>query len=84
MGSALNDNLITVKLNLAYRWFIGDHLNEPVPDHISLSKIRGCFGLEVFQRFFEQIVELCIEPGWVWVESLFGEAKEFIVSGGSA
>ena len=76
--------VVTVKLNLAYRRFLGDHLNEPIPDHISLSRIRGHFGLEVFQRFLEQIVELCIEPGWVGVEPLFGEAKEFIVSGGSA
>ena len=55
----------TVNLNLAHRWFIGYDLDEPVPDHSSLSKIRERFGLEVFQQCFEHIVELCIEAGLV-------------------
>ena len=55
-----------VNLNLAFRWYIGYDLDEPVPDHSSLSKIRDRYGLEVFQRFFEQIVERCIEAGLVW------------------
>lgn len=61
----------TVNLNLAHRWFLGYDLDEPVPDHSSLSKIRGRYGLEVFQQFFEQIVELCIEAGLVWGRELF-------------
>jgi transposase len=66
----------TVNLNLAHRWFIGYDLNEPVPDHSSLSKIRGRFGQEVFQRFFEQIVELCIEAGLVWGEELYFDSTK--------
>src|SRR5215204_2752355 len=61
----------TVNLNLAHRWYIGYDLDEPVPDHSSLSKIRERFGLEVFQLFFEHIVELCIEAGLVWGEELY-------------
>src|ERR671923_2646159 len=60
----------TVNLNLAHRWFIGYDLDEPVPDHSSLSKIRERFGLEVFQLFFERIVELCIQAGLVWGKEL--------------
>ena len=60
-----------VHLNLAYRWFINYDLNEPVPDHSSLSKIRDRYGLEVFQRFFEHIVKLCIEAGLVWGKELY-------------
>src|SRR5918912_24600 len=59
-----------VNLNLAHRWFIGYDLDEPIPDHSSLSKIRERFGLDVFQRFFERIVELCIQAGLVWGEEL--------------
>jgi transposase len=33
----------TVNLNLAHRWFIGYDLDELVPDHSSLSKIRERF-----------------------------------------
>ena len=60
-----------VSLNLAHRWFIGYDLYEPVPDHSSLSKIRERYGMETFQQFFEQIVELCIEAGLVWGEELY-------------
>ncbi len=34
----------TVNLNLAHRWFIGYDLDEPVPDHSSLSKIQERYG----------------------------------------
>src|SRR5215216_5428979 len=61
----------TVNLNLAHRWFLGYDLDEPVPDHSSLSKIRERFGLEVFQLFFEPVVVLCIQAGLVWGEELY-------------
>lgn len=61
----------TVNLNLAHRWYIGYDLDEPVPDHSSLSKIRTRYGLEVFQRFFEKIVELCIQAELVWGKELY-------------
>ena len=66
----------TVNLNLAHRWFIGYDLDEPVPDHSSLRKIRERFGLEVFQQFFEQIVELCIEAGLVWGRNCISTAPK--------
>ncbi len=58
-------------MRLDHRWFIGYDLTEPVPDHSSLSKIRTRYGLEVFQRFFERIVELCIDAGLVWGKELY-------------
>jgi transposase len=60
-----------VNLNLAFRWYIGYDLDQAVPDHSSLSKIRDRYGLEVFQRFFEQIVDRCIEAGLVWGQELY-------------
>lgn len=60
-----------VRVNLAYRWYIGYDLDEAVPDHSSLSKIRDRYGLEVFQRFFEQIVEWCQQAGLVWGKELY-------------
>src|SRR5712691_1404063 len=61
----------TVNVNLAHRWFIGYDLDEAVPDHSSLSKIRDRYGLEVFECFFEKIVEYCIEAGLVWGKELY-------------
>lgn len=60
-----------VKMRIDHRWYIGYDFNEKVPDHSSLSKIRERYGLKVFQQFFEQIVELCIEAGLVWGKELY-------------
>jgi transposase len=60
-----------VNVNLAHRWYLGYDLDEPVPDHSSLSKIRDRYGLVVFQRFFEQIVDLCQEAGLIWGKELY-------------
>jgi transposase len=51
---------------LSIRWFLGYDLTEPLPDHSSLTRIRERYGLEIFRRFFERIVELCMEAGLVW------------------
>jgi transposase len=66
----------TVNLNLAHRWFIGYDLDESVPDHSSLSKIRERYGLAAFQLFFEHIVELYIEAGLVWGEELYFDSTK--------
>src|SRR5918995_2803673 len=66
----------TVNLNLAHRWFIGYDIDEPVPDHSSLSKIRERYGLAAFQLFFEHIVELCIDAGLVWGEELYFDSTK--------
>jgi len=60
-----------VHLHLAHRWYIGYDLSERVPDHSSLSKIRDRYGLEVFQRFFEQMVQCCVEAGLVWGQEVY-------------
>jgi hypothetical protein len=59
-----------VHLNLAMRWYLGYDLDEEVPNHSSLSKIRDRLGLSVFQRFFEKIVEMCIDAGLVCGQEL--------------
>ena len=56
----------TAALNLAHRWDLGYHLDEPLPDHSSLTRIRTRLGLSMFQRFFEHVVELCQAAGFVW------------------
>src|SRR5438094_307408 len=66
----------TVALNLAHRWYLGYHLDEPLPDHSSLTRIRQRLGMEVFQRFFEQVVELCQAAGLVWGKELIFDASQ--------
>jgi transposase len=55
---------------LSLRWYLGYDLDEPLPDHSSLTRIRERFGLEAFRRFFERIVEECFEAlGWYGARS---------------
>jgi transposase len=61
---------------LSLRWYLAYDLHESLPDHSSLTKIRERYGLEVFGRFFERIVELCVEAGLVWGEELFFDATK--------
>jgi transposase len=61
---------------LSLRWYVGYDLHESMPDHSSLTRIRERFGLGVFRRFFERIVEECIEVGLVWGEELFFDATK--------
>ncbi len=61
---------------LSIRWFLGYDLFESLPDHSSLTRIRERFGLEVFRRFFERIVEECFEAGLVWGEELYFDATK--------
>jgi hypothetical protein len=63
-------------LNLAHRWYLGYTLDEPLPDHSSLSKIRARLGLLVFRRFFETIVEQCDQAGLVWGKELIFDATK--------
>src|SRR5215208_1775132 len=48
---------------LSLRWYLGYDLFEPLPEHSSLTRIRERYGLLTFRRFFERIVEECIEAG---------------------
>lgn len=61
---------------LSIRWFLGYDLNEPLPDHSSLTRIRERYGLEVFRRFFERIVEMCMDAGLVWGKELFFDSTK--------
>jgi transposase len=62
---------------LSIRWYLGYNLlTEPLPDHSSLTYIRQRYGLEVFRRFFEEIVELCIEARLVWGKELYFDSTK--------
>jgi transposase len=54
-----------VRYNLAYRWFSRLPLDEDVPDHSSLTRIRDRLGEEVFEAVFRRIVAQCQEKGLV-------------------
>jgi transposase len=70
----------TVADRLSVRWFLGYNLDEPVPEHSSLTRIRTRYGLEVFRHFFEAIVEQCQQAGLVWGKELYVDATHVLAN----
>jgi transposase len=56
---------------LSLRWYLGYDLGERLPDHSSLTRIRDRYGLAIFRRFFEAVVEQCQAAGLVWGRELY-------------
>ncbi len=61
---------------LSVRWYVGYDLDEPLPDHSNLTKIRARYGVEVFRRFFEAIVEQCQQEKLVWGKELYIDSTQ--------
>jgi transposase len=61
---------------LSVRWYVGYDLDEPLPDHSSLTRIRERYGLEVFRRFFDAIVEQCQQEKLVWGKELYIDSTQ--------
>ena len=59
---------------LSVRWYLGYDLDEPLPDHSSLTRIRNRYGIDIFRRFFDTIVEQCQRAGLVWGQELYLDA----------
>ena len=62
------------QVNLAMRWFAGYRLDEELPDHSSLTRIRQRWGEERFKRIFRRTVEACIRAGLVSGETVHLDA----------
>ncbi|MBZ9607215.1 IS1182 family transposase [Clostridium estertheticum] len=47
-----------IEVNVAYRWFLGLSLTDPIPDHstISQNRRRRFKGTDVFQKIFDKVV----------------------------
>lgn len=63
-----------IQVNLAYRWFLGYSLEEQIPDHSTLSKIRLRLGEESYREIFEGIVEMCMQQGLVAGRQIISDA----------
>jgi len=56
-----------VQVNLAYRWYLGYDLDEPIPDHSIMTKSRYRFPPAVFERLFKHMI---------LQRNLFGQSSE--------
>ena len=51
------------QVNLAIRWFAGYRLDERLPDHSSLTRIRQRWGERRFREIFDRTVRCCVAAG---------------------
>ena len=52
------------QVNIAIRWFAGYRLDEKLPDHSSLTKIRQRWGDERFKKIFQMTIQSCVDAGF--------------------
>ena len=62
------------QVNIAIRWFAGYRLDEALPDHSSLTKIRRRWGEERFKQIFLRTVSSCGEAGLISGETVHIDA----------
>jgi len=62
------------EVNVAIRWFCGYGLDEALPDHSSLTRIRQRWGAARFRRLFERTVAACVSAGLVTGETVHVDA----------
>jgi len=62
------------QVNIAIRWFAGYRLDEKLPNHSSLTKIRQRWGEEHFKKIFEKTIQSCIDAGLVSGETIHIDA----------
>ena len=53
------------RMHIGIRWFAGYRLDDELPNHSSLTRIRQRWGEEKFRRIFERTVKQCLEAGLV-------------------
>ena len=58
------------QVNIAIRWFAGYELDDVLPDHSSLSRIRERWGADKFRAIFTRTVQACIDAGLVSGETV--------------
>jgi len=65
-----------IKVNMAYRWFLGLGISGNVPHHstISFNRVKRFQGTTVFQDIFDRIVEQAVEHGLIEGRVLFTDS----------
>ena len=65
-----------IEVNLAYRWFLGLAIDEPVPNYSTWSQsyIRRYETSDVFEKIFDHILRQAIEYGYVDLSTIFGDS----------
>jgi transposase len=62
------------EMHLGIRWFAGYRMEDQLPDHSTLSKLRTRWGVGLFKKIFQLTVKQCMEAGLVDMETVHVDA----------
>ena len=70
---SMRQTIREIEVNVAYRWFIGYSLTEPVPHFSTFGKnyVRRFAGTDIFERIFKRILEEAQKSGYVDASAVF-------------
>lgn len=66
-----------IHYNLAYRWFCHINLDEKIPHHSSLTRIRDKLGIEIFKQFFVHLIKQCQIAGLIKSKAVMTDGTLF-------
>ena len=71
-----------VRVNIAFRWFLGIDFDEPVPDHSTISQLRRrkFGGTTLFQDIFDEVVRKCMAAGLVSGKLLLTDSTHILAN----
>src|SRR5437868_6227806 len=67
-----------IGMHVGMRWFCGLNLNDPVPDHSTLSRLKNERWVKsgLFERLFDRVVRQCSDAGLVSGRHLSGDGTQ--------
>ncbi|RYZ86981.1 MAG: hypothetical protein EOP06_13500 [Proteobacteria bacterium] len=66
-----------LQFNIAYKWFCKLSVQDRVPDHSSMTKIRDGLGETTFKQIFEHLIKLCIKKKILKADNLMMDGSIF-------
>ncbi len=62
-----------IEVNLAYRWYIGYSLDEPIPHFTTFGKVykRKFMDTDIFEEIFNKILEELFKSKYIHLENVF-------------
>ena len=71
-----------VRVNIAFRWFLGIDFDETVPDHSTISQLRRrkFGGTTLFQDIFDEVVRKCMAAGLVSGKLLLTDSTHILAN----
>ena len=75
---SMRQTMKEIEVNVAYRWFLGLDMLDPVPHFSTFGKnyTRRFKNTDLFEQIFSKILEDCMKYKLVNTEQIFGTAKE--------